>query len=78
LTKASIATASGERSEALRDIESMETKAQEQRLNIAQLLSNITEEKTIGEIMKKRNLELKSNQVKFQHRQQRQEKQIIK
>jgi len=78
LTKASIATTSGERKEVLRDIESMGTKAEEQRLNIAGLSSNINEEKMIGERLKKRDSELKYIQVKLRRRQQRQEKQIIK
>lgn len=78
MTKASIATTSGERKEVLRDIESMGTKAEEQRLNIAGLSSNINEEKMIGERLKKRDSELKYIQVKLRRRQQRQEKQIIK
>ncbi|EFX77668.1 hypothetical protein DAPPUDRAFT_105919 [Daphnia pulex] len=78
LTKASIAATSGERKEVLKDIESIATKAEEQRLNIAGLSSNINEEKMFGERLKKRDSELKSIQVKLKQRQQRQEKQIIK
>ena len=78
MTKASIVTTSGERKQVLKDIESMGTKIEEQRLNIAQLSTHITEEKIIGERLKKRNSEMKSIQVKLQRRQQRQEKQIFK
>ena len=78
MTKASIAATSGERKKVLRDIESMATKAEEQRLNIAGLSSNINEEKMLGERLKKRDSEFKSIQVKLKQRQQRQEKQIIK
>jgi hypothetical protein len=78
LTKASIVTTSGERKQVLKDIESMGTKVEEQRLNITRLSTHITEEKIIGERLKKRNSEMKSIQVKLQRRQQRQEKQIFK
>ena len=78
MAKASIVTTSGERKQVLKDIESMGTKVEEQRLKIAQLSSHITEEKIIGERLKKRNSEMKSIQVKLQRRQQRQEKQIFK
>jgi hypothetical protein len=78
LTKASIAATSGERKKVLRDIESIATKTEEQRLNIAGLSSNINEEKMLGDRLKKRDSELKSIQVKLKQRQQRQEKQIIK
>jgi hypothetical protein len=61
LTKASIAAAtSGERKEVLRNIESIATKVEEQRLNITGLSSNINEEKMIGGRLKKRDSELKS------------------
>ncbi len=61
MTKASIAAAtSGERKEVLRNIESIATKVEEQRLNITGLSSNINEEKMIGGRLKKRDSELKS------------------
>lgn len=78
MTKASIAATSGERKKVLRDIESIATKTEEQRLNIAGLSSNINEEKMLGDRLKKRDSELKSIQVKLKQRQQRQEKLIIK
>jgi predicted aspartyl protease len=78
LTKASIVTTSGERKQVLKDIESMGTKVEEQRLNITRLSTHITEEKIIGERLKKRNSEMKSIQVKLQRHQKCQEKQIFK
>lgn len=78
MTKASIVTTSGERKQVLKDIESMGTKVEEQRLNITRLSTHITEEKIIGERLKKRNSEMKSIQVKLQRHQKCQEKQIFK
>ena len=78
MAKESIAATSGERKEALKDIESMGIKAEEQRLYIAQLSTNITEETMTGEKLNKRSLEMKSIQVKLQGRQQRKEKQLVK
>lgn len=77
-TKASIAISSDERCEALRDIESMRSYAEEQRSIIVRLSSNIDEEKILGERLKRRNLKLKEIHIKLERRQHRQEQRIVK
>lgn len=77
-TKASISIASAERCKALKDIESMRSNAEEQRSIIVRFSSNITEEKNLGETLKKRNSELKVIQTKLERRQHRQEQRIVK
>lgn len=77
-TKASIISASGEHHKALKEIKSIRSSAEEQRLSIARLSSDIKEERILGERLKKRDMELKAVQAGLERRQRCQEKHIAK
>lgn len=77
-TKASIIVTSAERNDALKVIESVRSRVEEQRSVIAQFSSDLSKERAIGERLKKRETKLKAVQAQLLRHQRHQEEAITK